>query len=109
MSYNILFTNNFKREAKKLAKKYPSLKSDIANLITNLEENPFQGFSIGKNCYKIRITITSKNKGKSAGARVIYFVIIDSSMVFLLSIYDKSDKVNISEKELFNFISQIPD
>ncbi|MFN8255404.1 MAG: type II toxin-antitoxin system RelE/ParE family toxin [Bacteroidales bacterium] len=55
---------------------------------------------MGKDCYKIRMAIASKNKGKSGGSRVITCVKVVEHHVYLLSIYDKSDKENISDKEL---------
>jgi hypothetical protein len=54
-----------------LAKKYPSLKSDFTDFLESLAENPTQGTPLGKDCYKIRMAISSKNKGKSGGARII--------------------------------------
>ncbi|MBP7478425.1 MAG: addiction module toxin RelE, partial [Chitinophagales bacterium] len=71
MSYNIIAVPTFKKELKKLAKKYDSLKTDLAALFESLEVNPEQGISLGNNCYKIRLAISSKNKGKSGGARLI--------------------------------------
>jgi hypothetical protein len=65
-----------------------------------LEENPEQGTSLGGNCYKIRIAIASKGKGKSGGARVFTNVFITEETVFLLSIFDKSEKDNLTDKEL---------
>lgn len=108
MSYKIQVIPNFQKEFKKLAKKYPSLKDDMGKLIKELEENPLLGIAIGKNCHKIRMAVTSKGKGKSGGARIITLVVISSEDLYLLSIYDKSDKENVSDIELFDFISQIP-
>jgi len=71
MSYNLIITHTFKKDAKPLLKKYKSLKTDLAGLF-----------------------------GKSGGARVITYVKITSDKVFLLAIYDKSDKEDISDKEL---------
>lgn len=68
MNYNVLYTENFRKEAKRLAKKYTSLKTDIEALIGSLEQNPAQGKSLGKDCFKIRLAIASKRKGKSGGA-----------------------------------------
>ena len=62
--------------------------------------NPFIGTSLGKNFYKIRLSIRSKGKGKSGGARVITCVKILATTVYLASIYDKSEKENITDKEL---------
>jgi mRNA-degrading endonuclease RelE of RelBE toxin-antitoxin system len=108
MSYEIVAIPNFRKELKKLAKKYPSLKEDFGVLLDSLKVNPLQGVSLGNNCYKIRITIASKGKGKSGGSRVITFVKISQTTVYLLSIYDKSEKENISDselKELLNFLN----
>jgi hypothetical protein len=61
----IVPTPNFQKEFKHLFKKYPSLNTDIALLRDSLEENPELGVHIGRDCYKIRVAIRSKNKGKS--------------------------------------------
>ena len=58
------------------------------------------GIALGNDCYKIRMAITSKGKGKSGGARIITYVAVIQSNIFLLSIYDKSEAENISDKEL---------
>jgi len=87
MSYNVLYTENFRKEAKRLAKKYTSLKTDIEALIESLEKDPAQGKSLGKDCFKIRLAIASKRKGKSGGARVITclpFTINQRKKIFLI-------------------------
>ena len=71
MSFKIILTEDFKREFKRLNKKHTSLPEDIANLGAILSNNPIIGTAIGQNCYKIRLNIASKRKGKSGGARVI--------------------------------------
>ncbi len=109
MSYNIVAVPTFKKELKRLAKKYHSLKTDLAILFESLEKNPEQGTFLGKNCYKIRLSISSKNKGKSGGARIITNIVITEETVFLLSIYDNSEKDNLTDKELEDLISSIPE
>jgi hypothetical protein len=100
MIYNIELTENFKKEAKKLIKKYASLHSELADLGDKLAAKPTLGTHLGSNVYKIRLSISSKNKGKSGGARIISFVKIIDETVYLLSIYDKGDKVDISDQEI---------
>ena len=100
MSYNIIAVPTFKKELKRLVKKFPSLKNELKILFENLEFNPIQGISIGNNCYKIRLAIASKGKGKSGGARIITNIVITEKIVYLLSIYDKSEKENLTDKEL---------
>lgn len=108
MSYDVKTIAVFERQAKRLVKKYPSLKSELLQLIQLLREFPEkQGSPLGNNCYKIRIAIASKGKGKSGGARVITHLIISESIVFLLSIYDKSEQADITDdelKELLKFV-----
>ena len=108
MSFNIKTLPKFEKSLKKLAKKYPSLKAEYINLIQSLKENPEQGKNLGKNCFKIRLAIKSKGKGKSGSARVITNFVIADDTVFLLSIYDKSDKDNLTDKELKELLQLVP-
>ena len=100
MNYKVLPTHKFEKEIKRLIKKFPSLKKEYAALINELKNNPAAGTPLGNNCYKIRLSLASKNKGKSGGARVITYVVVDDISVFLLTIFDKSEQNNISDKEL---------
>jgi hypothetical protein len=109
MSYSVKSIEVFEKQAKKLIKKYPSLKNELFNLIQELKEKPEKGVSLGKNCYKIRIAIASKGKGKSGGARIITNVVVKEENVYLLTIYDKSDQENISDKELQELLNYVPD
>lgn len=108
MDYKVKSIEVFEKQAKRLFKKYTSLKWELLELVKELEKNPEQGTSIGNNCYKIRLAIASKNKGKSGGARVITNFVIADSCVYLLSIYDKSDKENLTNKELEELLKYIP-
>lgn len=108
MNYEISTIPLFDKQAKRLAKKYPSLKEDLALLIRSLVERPTQGVLLGNSFYKLRLPIASKGKGKSGGARVITYVKIVATTVFLCSIYDKSEKSNISDKELEQIFKLIP-
>jgi mRNA-degrading endonuclease RelE of RelBE toxin-antitoxin system len=107
MSFNVISIKNFDKEAKRLVKKYPSLKKELADLFESLEQDPLQGKFIGNDCYKIRLSISSKGRGKSGGARVITHVFIKDSTVFILSIYDKSEQSNISETEILDLLKEI--
>lgn len=107
MSYSVITISPFDKRAKKLAAKYPSLKKELLTLINELQENPKAGTPIGNSCYKIRLAISSKGKGKSGGARVITNVYVLNKTVYLLSIYDKSEKENISDAELETLLAYI--
>ena len=104
MSCNITISvsDDFAKEAKRLAKKYPSFKQDYKDFLVSNKNNPLQGDEITKNIRKIRMAIKAKGKGKSGGARVITFNIltdIENGHVVFLLLYDKEDastvKVNV--------------
>ena len=79
---------------------------------------PNLGTPLGKDTYKIRLKISSKGKGKSGGARIITLlettivgftekISEEEVSVNLLTIFDKSDVDNISDKELKDLIRGI--
>jgi mRNA-degrading endonuclease RelE of RelBE toxin-antitoxin system len=109
MSFRVKTITVFDRQAKRLIKKFPSLKKELQTLIHELADEPTKGTSISHNCYKIRMAIASKGKGKSGGARVITHILFKNNTAYLLSIYDKSDIENLSDKEVIELLKQIPD
>jgi len=62
MSFNVTISFDFAREAKRISKKHPGIKADIAKLIADLEKNPKMGTDLGQNFYKIRLSITGQIK-----------------------------------------------
>jgi mRNA-degrading endonuclease RelE of RelBE toxin-antitoxin system len=107
MSYSIETIPPFDRQFKRLLKKYPSLKKDVLGLSETLLDNPTTGDNLGNNCYKVRMAVGSKNKGKSGGARVITHIHIAEEIIYLLSIYDKSEQETITDEELEHYLSFI--
>jgi mRNA-degrading endonuclease RelE of RelBE toxin-antitoxin system len=108
MIFNVKTISVFERQAKRLMKKFPSLKKEILELINELKEEPKKGTSIGNNCYKVRLGIASKGKGKSGGARVVTHLVVKDDTVYLLTIYDKSEIENLTDKEILELIKLIP-
>lgn len=107
MSFSIVPTERFKKEAKRLSKKFPSLKAELAELNETLTNRPDIGTPLGNNSYKIRLAIRSKGKGKSGGGRVITYLVNDNNEVYLLTIYDKSELDNIDDKTLKSIIQSL--
>ena len=103
MNYKIATTDDFERNFKRLYKKYRSLKQDLADLVKDLRKNPTLGDDLGSNTRKVRMMISSKNKGKSGGARIItcnVLIDIKNTKIFLLTIYDKGEQESISQAEI---------
>lgn len=107
MSFNIIPTHRFEKELKRLAKKFPSIKIEFAALIHKIAENPAIGSALGNNCYKIRMAIGSKGKGQRGGARIITYLYIETETVYLLTLYDKSEKADLKPTELKDIISSL--
>ncbi len=93
MNYKIIATPRFRQEIKRLSKKFPSLKIEYGELIESLQQNPAQGRSLGNNCYKIRLSIASKGKGKSGGARVILMYLLQVLLFFFYTFMTNLNKV----------------
>lgn len=108
MNYKVRTIPLFDKQAKRLSKKYPSLKNDLSKLILRLQANPKEGTSLGNGFYKVRLQIISKGKGKSGGGRVITYLKLIAGIVYLSSIYDKGEKDTISTSELVEIFKEIP-
>lgn len=107
MSFSVIPSDKFKKEARRLSKKYPSLKEELAELNETLANQPETGTALGNDTYKIRLAIKSKGKGKSGGGRVITYVVKDNKEVYVLTIYDKSEFENVDDKTLKNIIQSL--
>ncbi|MEO0040967.1 MAG: hypothetical protein RL329_415 [Bacteroidota bacterium] len=118
MNCKIIAIDDFYRDAKRLSKKYASLKGELKDLETQLLENPRMGILIRENTYKIRLAVKSKGRGKSGGMRIITHVVevevevseIETEQdftVILVSIYDKSEIENLSDAYLKSLIDDI--
>lgn len=111
MDVSIKTIPEFDRRAKRLAKKYKSLKTDLQQLVKTLRRIPTHGTDLGGGVYKIRLAITSKNGGKRGGGRVITYAIKvtepDCYEVTLLTIYDKSEISSITDAYTKELIKQV--
>lgn len=105
--YSVKPARSFERDAKPLLKKYASLKQELTILGEELAENPTMGTPLGKDCYKIRIGIKSKRKGKSGGARIITYVITEDEEIILLTIFDKQVKNDLEPNELDGLLKDL--
>ena len=102
MPSQVQVTSKFEKDVKRLKRKYPAVKGEISKLITQLEDDERPGDKIsgvGHDVYKVRLANPSAKRGKSGGFRAIYYLqLVDS--VMLLTIYSKTEQVNISPEEI---------
>ncbi len=101
MTVTIVLSDEFKRQFKRLLKKYPSLKDDFKTFKNELTDNPLQGVDLGNHVRKVRMAIASKGKGKSGGSRILTYTIAatdeNNLEITLLTIYDKGEISNVSD------------
>ncbi len=98
------FTEHFKKQLKRLSKKFPHVKEDLINHLNVLDlENEI---AIGNSVYKIRIKSVDLNKGKSGGFRSYLYFFVRKTLIVPLVIYSKSEKENLSERELQDHIHE---
>jgi len=89
---------HFKKQLKKLTKKYGNLPNDTITILTNF--NKQSSVFLGNSIYKIRIKSSDINKGKSKGFRLIIFIIELEKIIYPILIYYKGDKENVSKREI---------
>ena len=101
----------FQKEVKRLSKKYRSLLDDVEKLKEEIQQNPTNEDHLGNNIYKIRFSIASKGKGKSAGGRAITLNCIadlNNPYIVLVFLYDKSEYANIKPDFIKQIIKNFP-
>jgi hypothetical protein len=72
---------------------------ELSDLVTFLAENPTAGDEIAGTggCRKLRLA--GRGKGKSGGYRTITFYTGQQMPVFLITVFSKGDRVNLSKQE----------
>ncbi len=98
----ITYSATFKRQLKRLARKYRRIRSDIEPMLRQLADGKVVGKQITGSVhplYKVRVPNSDARRGSSGGYRVIYFLVAESDTL-LLTIYSKSDQSDISPDEI---------
>ena len=102
--YQVIEQYLYKKAYKKLSKSYKYIDSDVKNYLLSIRSKDDLGIELKSNVYKVRIANSDKNKGKSAGYRLITYLKIVENQLHLLYIYDKSILENLTEKEIDTMI-----
>lgn len=110
MSLEIIYSDYFRKEAKRLNKRYRSFADDLEEFVNGLKSNPLQGVELAPHIRKVRLSISSKGKGKSGGARVITYNALISDcegVIALLLLYDKSESSNIKKEVVKKIVEEL--
>lgn len=101
----IFFSSYFKKQLKKLIKKFPKVKQDLLKKLKVL--NLDQEIHIGHSIYKIRIKSSDQPKGKSGGFRSYIYLYRKKDLLVPLCIYHKSEKESITDNELKYYFDRV--
>lgn len=102
----LVFTPEFKRNLRQLAKKYRHIKSDLQPLLDILGHDQTPGDQIPGiqyEVFKVRVKNSDSRKGKSGGYRVIYQR-TNAHTIVLITIYSKSEQSDIAPQEIRQII-----
>jgi len=100
MKLQIVEKTLYKKSYKKLSKQYKNIQDDVDNFINSIQSKDDLGIELKSNIFKVRIKNSDKNRGKSAGYRLISYLAIVKNELQLLYIYDKSKIENLTEDEI---------
>ena len=64
MSYEVKTISVFEKQAKRLIKKFPSLKNELLELVQELKKSPQQGTAIGKIALSYALPSLPKEKAR---------------------------------------------
>lgn len=96
MKYRFIFTTWFDRNLKSLRKHNPSLRSDFESFLQAFDAEAHPIIPRTGGARKARMS--AKGRGKRGGYRVVYYFVLEDT-VWLLTIYDKVLKENLSPDE----------
>ena len=100
LNLEITKTPIFEKQLKALKKRFRNIDKDIDGWSGSITDICDLGVLLGDGVYKVRISNSDKQRGKSGGYRVISYLKLVKNELILIYIYDKSDLGNIDEKEL---------
>lgn len=104
LSYSAIFLRRIRR----LAKRYRSIRNDIQPIIEALQAGETPGdqmTGVGYPIYKVRAPNSDSQRGKSGGYRIIYYLITDERCL-LLTIYTKTDQVDVTMEEIRRILAE---
>jgi len=94
----VIKTAHFSKQLKPFVKKYRNISSDVARSLQEFVKESAQ--YLGAKLYKIRVRSKDLAKGKRGGFRMIVYCIKVADAIIPVTLYQKSETENITEREL---------
>jgi mRNA-degrading endonuclease RelE of RelBE toxin-antitoxin system len=108
LSIKIKFTPDFRKQLRKLEKRYRKIKSDLEPILIQIQMGEIVGDRLQRldaEVFKVRVRNSDTNRGKSGGYRVIYWLKLPECVV-LLDIYSKSDRDDVEANIIQDIITE---
>lgn len=110
--YKIIATRKFDKDIKSYQRKFKNIGEDVKEIVDELKEGNLIGDVIknlkmkddNNNVIKVRVANSDAHVGKSNGYRLIYYAEKSDGTIYLLTIYYKKEKEDISNKEIQELI-----
>lgn len=102
----VVYTPEFKRNLRQLAKKYRQIKANLQPLLDELMQGQTPGDQIPGvqyTVFKVRVKNADSRKGKSGGYRIIYQR-VSERLVVLVTLYSKTEQADITPQEIRQII-----
>lgn len=114
MLYTVVPTPKFQKDVKEYKKRFKNITKDLDVVIGKLATGDLLGENVpnikikllDEEIRKVRVINTNTNKGKSNGYRLIYYVVKNDGTIYLLTVYYKKDKENITPTEIEKLIKE---
>lgn len=112
MEFKIVTTKKFDKDIKTYQKKFRNIEEDVKVIVEELKAGNLIGDVLtdlkmkddNNNVIKVRVANSDTKVGKSNGYRLIYYAEKSDGTIYLLTIYYKKEKANISNKEIQELI-----
>jgi len=110
MKRKIIEVKSFSKSVDSLLKRKQLLKDDYDAFKKELTNNPEKGDVIVGTGGVRKIRIKSASKGKSGGFRICYYYLTQDEEIYLLLLYAKNEKENLTmdeKKDLKFFVNEL--
>ena len=104
----VRYSDTFKRQLKRLSRKYRRIRSDLQPFIEQLQAGKTPGDQIqgtGHTVYKVRLANSDAQRGKSGGYRVIYYLKRQDD-ILLITLYSKTEQADIETDDVIRIIQE---
>lgn len=110
MAIDIRYALAFTKAINKLSRKYQTVVDDALPVIEQIRAGETPGDRVQEVApylvFKVRVKNTGARRGKSGGFRMIYYV-KTSEQTTMLTIYSKTERIDITAKEILEIIESL--